>query len=315
MKTTSTTRAAGAFTRREFVRSGVAAAVATTMLASARAAAVPAFDFGFSLYGMKELPLAEALRACAEIGYRNVELCVMPGYPTAPSAISAAGRRALREQLAAHALTLSGALIDMPLAAPAAAAAQHPAMIEAAAQLAHDLQPAAPPLLETVLGGKPAEWETSKERLRDRLQGWADVAKRVDIVIAIKAHVGSAVDSPERLLWLLRAVESPHLCAAYDYSHFALHGLTLEESLAPLLARSKFIHVKDAAGDATKPRFLLPGEGRIDYVAYFRALQRAAWRGPIVVEVSSQLFRQPGYDPVAAARRSFAVLQQAARAL
>ncbi len=301
-------------TRRTFLGALAGGAAWAALPPAARAgAAVPKRELGFSLYAMKDLALTDALQACAKIGYRNVEVCLLPGYPTAPETISAGGRRALREELAARGLTVSGAMIDIRLAATAEAAAKHAEVIRTAAQLSHDLQPAAPPLLETVLGGRPAEWDAIKERMRDRLQMWAEIAKRADIVIAIKAHVSSAVNSPERLLWLLREVESKHLCAAYDYSHFALHGWNLEDTLAPLVARTKFIHVKDAGGDLAKPQFLLPGEGTIDYVAYFRALARAKWNGPIVVEVSSQLFRQPGYDAIAAAKKSFAALDAAVR--
>jgi len=301
-------------TRRTFLGAMAGGAAWAALPPAARAgAAGPKPDLGFSLYAMKDLTLAEAVKVCAEIGYKNVEVCLLPGYPTAPETISAGGRRALREELAARGLTVSGAMIDIRLAATAEAAAKHPEAIRAAAQLSHDVQPAAPPLLETVLGGRPAEWDALKERMRDRLLAWAEIAKRVEIVIAIKAHVSSAVNSPERLLWLLQQVESPHVGAAYDYSHFSLQGRTLEETLAALVARTKFIHVKDATGDAAKSQFLLPGEGMIDYVAYFRALARAKWHGPIVVEVSSQIFRQPGYDPIAAARKSFAALDAAAR--
>ncbi len=301
-------------TRRTFLGALAGGAAWAALPPSARAgAAGPKPDLGFSLYAMKELALTDALRVCAEIGYRNVEVCLLPGYPTAPETISAGGRRALRDELKGRGLTVSGAMIDIRLAATAEAAAKHPEAIRVAAQLSHDLQPAAPPLLETVLGGRPAEWDAIKERMRDRLQAWAEEAKRADIVIAIKAHVSSAVNSPERLLWLLQQVESPHLCAAYDYSHFALHGWKLEDTLAALVARTRFIHVKDASGDLAKPQFLLPGEGMIDYGAYFRALARAKWRGPIVVEVSSQLFRQPCFDAIAAAKKSFAALEAAAR--
>jgi sugar phosphate isomerase/epimerase len=297
-------------TRRQFLHSLAAAAPAASLWGAVAAAG--AHDVGFSLYGMKDLPLTDALRECAAIGYRNVELCLLPEYATAPAAISAGGRKVLREQLEAQRLSVSGALIQISLSSPTKSIAPDLETIRAGAQLLRDVAPSVAPLLETVLGGKPAEWEVSKGGMRERLALWADAARRADALIAIKAHVGSAVNSPERLRWLIESVASPHIVAAYDYSHFSLHGLTLEASLAVLLPYTKFIHVKDAAGDATKPRFLLPGEGAIDYVAYFRALTRAKYRGPIVVEVSSQLFRQPGYNPVEAARHSFVALSRAA---
>jgi sugar phosphate isomerase/epimerase len=56
---------------------------------------------------------------------------------------------------------------------------------------------------------------------------------------------------------------------------------------------------------------LLPGAGRTDYVALFRLFRSTGYRGPIVVEVSTQIFSKPGYDPVVAAGKSFAALSRA----
>jgi inosose dehydratase len=135
------------------------------------------------------------------------------------------------------------------------------------------------------------------------------------VVLAVKAHVGNACHTPEQLLWLLQQVDSPWLKAAYDYSHFQLRGLELESSLKTLLPHTVFIHVKDAAGEAGKFRFLLPGEGagqqRTDYAAYFRQLATSGYRGDVVVEVSGQIHSQPGYDPVTAARKSYQPLADA----
>ena len=50
------------------------------------------------------------------------------------------------------------------------------------------------------------------------------------------------------------------------------------------------------------------GEGTTDYGAYFKKLHALGYRGDVVVEVSGMVFKQPGYDPVAAARKSFAAL-------
>jgi aldehyde dehydrogenase (NAD+) len=65
---------------------------------------------------MKPLPIEDALKACAEIGYRNVELTLMPGYPTEPKLLSPADRNALREALARHRLSVSGLMDNLSLA-------------------------------------------------------------------------------------------------------------------------------------------------------------------------------------------------------
>jgi inosose dehydratase len=106
-------------------------------------------------------------------------------------------------------------------------------------------------------------------------------------------------------------VKSPSIVAAYDYSHFEVQGIDMEESMAALLPRTKFIHVKDSEGDVGKFQFLLPGQGRTDYGKYFALLRKFGYIGPVCVEVSGQVFNKPGYDPVAAAKSSYAALSEA----
>jgi sugar phosphate isomerase/epimerase len=267
------------------------------------------FGLGFSLYGMKSLPLDEALRVCAEIGYDNVELCLLEGYPSEPKLLGPEDRTRLRESLVSRKLRVSGLMENFSLLADDARHAQQLERIKVAAQLAHDLAPDSPPPLETVLGGKPAEWEMVKDKMAAQLRDWAETAAAAKIVIAIKAHIMSAVQDPERLLWLLRAVSSPAIRLAYDYSHFQLQGLSLAKTLAALIPETGFIHVKDARMSAdSKVEFLLPGEGSTNYDTYFKQLHALGYRGDVVVEVSGMLFKQPGYDAQVAAEKSFKAL-------
>ena len=41
---------------------------------------------------------------------------------------------------------------------------------------------------------------------------------------------------------------------------------------------------------------------------YFTALKKHGDHGPVVVEVSGQIFSKPGYEPVAAAKKCYGVL-------
>lgn len=271
------------------------------------------FNLGFSLYGMKGVPLENALQICASIGYSHVELALNPGYATEPSAFPAAARKAVTAQLGALGMDVSSLMLNLSLTAEEKAHAQNLSQIESAALLAHELSAHQAPLLETVLGGKPALWDSQKTGMTERLKDWAQCAAKAGVHLALKAHVASAVNTPERLLWLLEQVPSPWLHVAYDYSHFELQGIEMKESMRMLLPRTRFIHVKDSSGDATKFQFLLPGEGRTDYVAYFRLLRQFGYKGPVCVEVSGQIFNKPGYNPEEAARKSHAPLAQAHR--
>jgi inosose dehydratase len=301
-------------TRRRWLQGTLATGLSGLCSLEARAAEPTApLLFGFSLYGMKTLKTPEALKACARIGYDGVELALLPGWPTEPKRLSADDRRELRKQLADAKLAVTGLMENLNEPADDAVHRANLDRLKAAAELGHALVPAAPPVIETILGGKPAQWDTVKERMAERLRDWAKVAAAAKTVIAVKPHVGNALHTPDGALWLLRQVNSPWIKLAFDYSHFALRNLTLAHTVTPLAPESVFVHVKDSQGSAEKVKFLLPGEGNVDYIEYFKLLRAAGYRGPVVVEVSGQISNRPGYDPVAAAEKSYANLAPALR--
>lgn len=300
-------------TRREFVATAAAgAAVALTRLPGAQPSSSD-FSLGFSLYGMKTLPLATALSECRRIGYRNVELALIAGFPTDPARLDPEARAKIRRELAVEKVPVSSLLINLSLVADDKVNATHLENLELAARFAAEISPANPPIVQTVMGGAPKDWEEKKTIMAARLRDWNAIARKHGVVLAVKAHVSSAVNSPERLLWTLREAKGSNLAVAYDHSHYALAGLSIADSLRPLASLTKFVHIKDARMDGKDVRFLLPGEGATDYAAYFRLLRASGYRGPCVVEVSSQIFNRPGYDPIAAAERCYAALVPAMR--
>lgn len=270
----------------------------------ANAAETP-IPLGFSLYGMKSLGLAEAIKACAAIGYDGVELALMPGYSSEPKLLAAADRKELRTRLSDAGLKLQGLMENLAEPAGDAEHTKNLDRLKAAAELGHALSPNAPPPIETILGGKPADWDKVKDRLAERLGNWAAVAKDAKTTIAVKPHMANALHLPEQAAWLLKQVNSPRLRLAFDYSHFVLRGIELAAAVKLLVPLSAFIHVKDAAGTPEKFEFLLPGERGIDYPAYLKLLREAKYGGPVVVEVSGMISNKAGYDPVAAAMTSY----------
>jgi inosose dehydratase len=152
------------------------------------------------------------------------------------------------------------------------------------------------------MGGKTAEWESVKGSMVDELHEWAKLAEDGGITICIKAHADQAADVPDRVLWLLKQGASPRIRLIYDYSHFYIQGLTLEESVRSLIPYTSYIAVKDSAGDRNKHQFLLPGDGHTDYVAYLRLLKELGYSGFVGVEITSQIHSKPGYEPIPTAR-------------
>lgn len=261
---------------------------------------------GFSLYGMKDLPIPVALDHCKRIGYDNVELCLMPGFPAEPAQFSAASRQEVRARLQATGLELSSLLVHMNLAD----ANQQPALeiIKRAGEVGQQLVDRNPPLIESVTGGKADAWEAQKEMIAANMRRWAETADAAGVKVAIKAHYGHAINSPDRILWLYRKVNHPRFTLTYDYSHYQAEGFELEPTLRAVIPHTGFIHMKDLVVGEKPAKYLLVGEGKIDYVKYFRLLDELKYRGPILVEVSAQIHRLPGYEPVKTAEKCYAYL-------
>ncbi|HUX87290.1 MAG TPA: hypothetical protein VMW65_09835, partial [Chloroflexota bacterium] len=97
----------------------------------------------------------------------------------------------------------------------------------------------------------------------------------------------------------------------FDISHFNVQGIPIEESVAALAPVSAATHVKDERGIVPNFEFLIPGEGEFDYVRYLKAMHKAGWTKDITVEISLMVQRRANYDPWAAARQSYAILNGA----
>ena len=256
---------------------------------------------GFSLYGMKTLKTGDALMRLNAIGYDSVEFCLNPGWDAAPDKLTAQRRRALRALLGHFELTLTALMVNCSLAGNQK---PHHEKLKQAAQVAHDLAPDAPPLIETVMGN--GKWDAVKNQVRDHLGAWAEIAKKSKTLLCVKPHRFGACNLPEHAVWLVEQIKSPSLKLAYDYSHFAHRDLSLEKTIQLMMPHTRFIHVKDTVLRDGKPRFVLPGEsGQIDYRKLLRLAHKAGYRGDINVEVSGQVWGQPNYNPIAAALKSY----------
>ena len=293
---------------------------AATTLSGARRNPKPKIGLGFSLYGMRTLRTPDAIRACAKIGYDDVEFAVYPGWPADPKILSASDRRELYNLFNDLGIGLSSIDEDLRLLADSSAHKENLEKIKRAAQLWQDVYPfwiRTPerrhrmPVLVLTLGGKVADWPDVKNKMADRLGEWAEAGEKHRILLAIKAHVGSALHTPQDAVWLMQQANNPWVKLTYDYSHFHAQGFDMKESIDLMMPDAVFIHAKDARTSGGKVQFLLPGDGETDYVAYLKAIERHGYRGSVAVEVSSQIHTKPGYDPLAAAKHCYANLSKA----
>jgi sugar phosphate isomerase/epimerase len=235
------------FTRRSFLAGCAASALSPPSL-RADVDSATTIGLGFSLYGMRALPLEDAVRACAEIGYDCVELPVMEAWPADAAAFPPQQQDRFQRLLEETGLRLASLMENLPLAADDGRHAANLQRLKAGGRLVRRVAPQGPRIVETVLGGRPEQWESNKDRMASRLREWAKVAEDEEFTLAIKAHVGGALHMPEDCVWLAAEAGSPRVKCAYDYSHFQLRGLGLAESIRTLVPHAAFIHVKDAEG-------------------------------------------------------------------
>ncbi len=295
-------------TRRQFLLT------TATLLAgehALRAETGQACTLSIGTYSLKGIALEEAIPLVAEIGYDGIEIATQPGFDGEPSKLSPDRRKGVRERLATTGLKLTALMEQV---SPSADDQQHRADVERigrVADLARDLSPDAPPLIQTVLGG--GTWEELKTRFRDRLGDWVDEAARRGVVFAIKPHRGGALSRPSEANWLIRQLGEPrHLKMVYDYSHYAFRDLPLEETVREALPYTAHLVVKDAVRQEGRITFALPGEsGTFDYPRLLRLFHDGGYRGDVCCEVSSQVSGKPGYDPRAAARTCYRNISRA----
>ena len=257
---------------------------------------------GFSLYGMKTLKTAPALKQLAAIGYDSVELCLNKGWDAAPANSDDGRRKETARLLGELDLRLTALMENLKLNGPQTANHER---LKQAAHLGRDLSPASPPLIETIMGG--GNWDDVKNEFRDKLGGWAEIATKLKTVVCVKPHRFGAVNRPEQATWLAEQINSRWIRLAYDYSHFAHRDISLAASIKTMLPWTRFIHVKDTIIKEGRARFVLPGESsQINYQQLLRMVHATGYDGDINVEVSGQVWSQKGYDPISAAKKSYA---------
>jgi sugar phosphate isomerase/epimerase len=244
------------------------------------------WPFGFSFKGFPNWPLPKAFALTARLGYTGVELFE-------PAKLDA---REVRQLSKNHKLPVLSIMEDLRLTGDES---ENLSRLERSLKLAAEI---GKPIVETVVGAKPADWPALRPQFLDRLKAWSRLAEKYKVIVAIKAHIGSALHLPEHAVGLCQEINSAYLHINYDYSHFQLQGLRLEDTLNTARPHIAMIHIKDWTGTPEKYRFALPGEGSIDYTHYASLLRGLKYTGPIVVEVSTHVLQQPGYNPESAAR-------------
>jgi sugar phosphate isomerase/epimerase len=268
---------------------------------------------GYSTWGMREVPIEEALPAVARIGYSGVELSVSPGWTTELYTLDAAKRARIGELLTEHELVLTSVIrnISMVEENPEKNAANMQSLRDAIDLTAELAQPGEVSAMTSHLGGRAEDWEAKRYLAVERLLGLAGYAAERGVVIAVEIHCGSMLNLPERVVWLFEQVDSPSVRLNFDISHMEVMGIGIDESVPVIAPYSVHTHVKDQRGLFPDHEFLTPGEGPFDFVHYLKAMQAAGYEGFITAEVSVMVQRRPDYDPFFHAQLAYWTLRKA----
>lgn len=242
--------------------------------------------FAYSFKGFPNWPLERSFALAKQLGYTGVELFE----PRKALAIE------VREMIAKHKLPVASLMEDLRLTGDEQLSLSQ---LDQSLRLAKEI---GRPIVETIVGGKPPEWPQLKAKFEQRLEKWTERAEKHKVVVAIKAHIGSALHTPKDAAELCHKMKSKYCKLNFDYSHFQLQGMELAGCLDAALPSAAMVHIKDSIGDGAKYRFVLPGAGSIDYASYARELAARKYTGPVVVEVSTHVLQEKTFEPEAAAR-------------
>ena len=268
---------------------------------------------GYSTWGMPTLPIEVAIRHLAQIGFDGIELTVIQRYTTELSTLGNDERKRIANLLRKYHLALPAIAAHSSLMeTDAESHAQNFRRLQGAIDLAVDLaREDVVPAINTTPGGKPDQWDDMKQLLVERTAVVVEYAQLRGVTIAMEPHVGAIVDTPDKMIELIKLVGLPNLKVNFDISHFDIVGMTIEETVSVLAPLTVHTHVKDQRGRYPNFEFLIPGEGNFDYAAYLRAMQTHGYDGFITAEVSMMVQRRANYDPLAAAARSYETICRA----
>ncbi len=270
-------------------------------------------QLGFSTWGMPTVPVDAIVRHLSGLGFDGVELTVLSHHTTALEKLDKNERSRIPKLLKDHNLRLPAIAGHVSLMDEDTAS--HTANLERLKRtmdLALDWATAdGPPVIDTTAGGSPEDWESKLDLLVERIQEAAAYGQSQGVTIAIEPHVGSIIDTPQRMLEVIRRVDSDVVGVNFDISHFNVMGIGIEESVSAMAPHASHTHVKDERGTVPDFEFLIPGEGEFDYVTYLKSMQRHGYTGFITAEISNMVQRRTPYYPLEVATQTYDVLAKA----
>jgi len=237
----------------------------------------------------------EQARLAARVGYKGIDWAFGPA--------KAAGVDATRALLAE--LAIVPAITNLPMQNPLGPDAAFDAQLPALAEDAAFCRAIGCERFQLVLGPTTADGRSKAEHwtfVQRRLSAVAAVLARHDVRLGLeflgplvfRTRRDAAGPEPVPFVWTLRETlalceaSGPNVGVTLDAWHWHHSGGTVDDVRAASAARIVHVHVSDARAmppEAVRDDMrLLPGEGVIDLVGFFRALGAIAYRGGVAPE-------------------------------
>jgi sugar phosphate isomerase/epimerase len=121
-------------------------------------------------------------------------------------------------------------------------------------------------------------WEGAIRRAAEALKWRVDAAAKHGIVLSVEGHLGSCVDTPEKLATLVEL--TPGLKLTLDYTHFVSAGFA-DADVEPLLAHARHFHCRGAAKGRLQTTF---DENAIDYRRVLEKMREIGYAGYFGIE-------------------------------
>ncbi len=229
------------------------------------------------------VPLDEALRQVAELGFNYVDLITIPGWdhiqPDALAEDLEATAERVEMLLRKHDLTAVAMNVGIPATydRSAEASAARLAQVRGVAGL---MQRLAIGVASFYPGYKVEDrpWKEVLAASAETFEEMLEIADDAGVTFAVELHYGTPYQTLGQCAGLLDAV--PGLGVAYDPSHFAMQCVALGET-GFILDRTVHVHLRDAAPDQM---FVPLGEGTVDVDWIVESLLERGYDGHFSME-------------------------------
>ena len=169
------------------------------------------------------------------------------------------------------------------------------AKIIGASEQSYSIQGTDIPVFEGKYVMNAKEWE----KLAAGLNKLGKIAQSYGISLTYHHHMGTVVQTAEETDRLMEMTDPELFSLLYDTGHLAYCGEDVTEVLRKHVGRVKHVHLKDIRPDVVNKvraerlsflqgvragTFTVPGDGAIDFAPVFDVLDRAGYKGWMIVE-------------------------------